>query len=474
MIIVIRFKYVALGLAGLALLVVLLFGRLVTVDQTSDGTIRATLISFLPLQTGQLSRHLVLASHDPRQQFELRCSTGYFRVRIRVREKNYPKGYPLTVGVQNLPTWLPGISRSFRKTVAARLKPELLQPPAGYNGTRTPVELKFTIPLKEAGIGRRIATDFPARMAPRTYRYRGKVFTDYATWWVIPSRPLKHNTQYRIVLDPALSGMYGGKLGEVKVFRFMTVPPLKVQTHTPAADGTEVSLLAPIEATANREVQKGKVKVPGISGKVLLQGKKILFWPDRVWMPDTQYRTVVELQDRFGEKAGTQWGYRTQKLEGPVWAEIHWSVPRTITVYHDQKPLKTLRVQRCSPGLKVYPTPVRIQKRGYAFYCGKLRAEGFYWIQTDDGLLIHSELLGLGGECRRESLPGCNSICLSVEDTRWLYQNLPMNAPLMVHGSGTAGQASERENQLDDLTFFQYKSDYDQFHKEHPDLQTGR
>ncbi|HYH02381.1 MAG TPA: hypothetical protein VEC37_04725, partial [Bacillota bacterium] len=323
MIIVIRFKYVLLALISLTLFITVLSGRLVTVNANSDGSITITLISFLPLRTQSLPGRLTVTSPDPRQRFQVRLAASRFTVVLQIREKHYPKGYPLTIRLKSLPTWVIGINRSFQRTVLPQIRPEILETPPGVSGTRNPLELSFTTPVRPETIGQQVIAGFPAKLEPRTYRSGQRIFTDYATWRITPIQPLHHCTQYRILINPQLTGFSGIAFGKRQVLRFTTVSQLSVVDRNPDPGSDSVSLASPVEAAANRKLRGGRVNVAGLSGETATSGQRLSFQPSQAWLPDTEYRAAVELVDQFGEQAGAVWKFRTQKLPGPVWIAIN-------------------------------------------------------------------------------------------------------------------------------------------------------
>lgn len=432
MIIVIRFKYVILSIVCLILLVGILYGRIVTVHPDSEGSVSVTLISFLPLRTDRLSERLRVTSLDPRQQFQIRVDTGYFKVRLQIHEKRFPKGYPITVRLKKLPTWILGFYRSFTKTVIPLIQPAITPAPSRVSGTRNPFEINFTTPLQGKKIEKWIVPGFPAKLAPRTYQYQQQNFTDYATWRVIPNRPLRHDAQYQILIKPGLTSLGGISLGKRQVLKFRTVPPLVVVDRKPAPGSTGVSLAAPVVVKANRRIRAGRVRVTGSSGVTVATGPRLTFIPSQAWLPDTQYRAKVKLVDQFGEQAGSVWQFRTQKLAAPVWAAVKLHPPATLTVYHNKQAVKVILVLKSSQMRSGTGQLVQLGSRGYAFYSRRLKATAYYWLRTRDGTLIHSTLFGPDGRSKPVALQGNGSIQLSFADSKWLYQNLPPDSPLII------------------------------------------
>ncbi|HYH02428.1 MAG TPA: L,D-transpeptidase, partial [Bacillota bacterium] len=109
---------------------------------------------------------------------------------------------------------------------------------------------------------------------------------------------------------------------------------------------------------------------------------------------------------------------------------------------------------------------VQVGSRGYVLYSRRLKAGAYYWLRIQDGTLLHSPFFITDGRMISESLSDCGSIQLALADVRWLYQNLPADTPVIMHGAVKSSYNSHSKPLLNDLQFFSYKSEYDQFLKE--------
>jgi hypothetical protein len=458
-------------LCGLVLIVTLFCGRIVNVRHYSDGSFAVGLISFLPLYTGLTPQKLSVSGTDFRQSFEIKlCYSRLFKVEVRIREQNFPKGYPVVVRLNRLPTWIPGISRSFRRTVCARVRPEVRQAPPKIAGTTQPLVISFTAPLRGKDIQRWIRADFPMKLTPQKHYRPDRVFSDLASWIIRPSRPLQRETTYRITLRPGLKDISGRKLGYRRIFHFTTVDELKVVKIGPPSGSYGVSLLPSIQIETARDLKKGRVIIPGYPGKTSINGRVLSFIPSRVLAPESRYRISATVTDVFDETTKLAWDFVTQAPPAPVWLELNLRIPQRITVYQEKK---VLRMIKASAGGPDTPTPqgfFRIQRRGYAFYSPKWREGGYFWLQFGGGLTIHSVLFGpdyrvKAAENAKLGQPGTRgSIAVSMEDIRWLYRNLPQETPLIIHGV-KEGNPARSVKESEDTLFFNYSSEFGQFQR---------
>jgi hypothetical protein len=473
MIIVIRFKYVMLYLISLVLLIVLLFGRVVIVRKADDGAIRVVLISFLPLWTEAVPAYFTVTSVDPRQTFWVDVShSRFFKVAVRVRERRFPKGSPVTLKLMKLPTWFPGLNRSFCKTVLPRIKPAVLRAPPVWSGTRRPLVICFNTPLCHPEIKRLIQVDFPAKLVPCRYRIHNRFFTDYAAWRIIPTRPLQHHFSYRISLQSGITGIGGRKLAQTRWFRFTTVTPLKVVTQFPTLDSMGLPQYQPLRISADRELLYGRVWLPGYSGETVTHGKTLSFTPSPVLLPDTLYQARVTLIDRFGEPATGGWRFRTAKLAAPFWVEVNLRLPQTIRVYQGKRLLKSMPVSGPAPQTTRLRGGICLQTRGYVFYHPKLQEGAYYWLRLANGWLIHSVPFGADGQIKPGQVAklgrpvGNGSIRLALKNIKWLYQNLPSNTPVIIHGppvpEGTSGTV---ESSYQKAIFFNYRAEFERYRR---------
>jgi hypothetical protein len=101
MVLFIPFRTMIAYLCGLVLLTTLFFGRIVNVRHYPDGCFAVGLISFLSLYTGLTPQKLSVSATDYRQSFEIQIRySRFFKVEARIREQNYPKGYPVVLPVK--------------------------------------------------------------------------------------------------------------------------------------------------------------------------------------------------------------------------------------------------------------------------------------------------------------------------------------------------------------------------------------
>jgi hypothetical protein len=476
MIIIIRFKYVMRYLISVFLLIVLLFGRGVYVRKAADGAIRVVLVSLLPLRTEAAPAYFTVTSADPRQTFRVTFSRSrFFKVAFRIRERCFPKGSPVTLTLKKLPTWIPGITRSFSKTTLPRIKPVVLQAPPAWLGTRNPVTVTFNTPLRNQGLKQLIRVNFPAKLVPARYRIGKRFFTDYAVWRIIPIRPLQHHFSYQIGLQAGLTGIGGQKLAQTRRFRFTTVAPLQVVTRFPAAGSVGLLQYWPLRMTLDRELRYAQVRLPGHSGETVIRGKTLSFTPSPVLLPDTLYQARVTATDRFGERVSGGWSFRTAKLTAPLWMEVNLRLPQTVTVYRGQQLLKVMRFTGPNPHTTALRCEVRLRNRGYAFYSPKLQEGAYYWLRLDNGWVIHSASFGPDGQIRPAQVAnlgqpaGNGAIRVALENSKWLYRNLPPNTPVIIHGppvpEGTSGAVA---NSYQKAIFFNYRAEFEHYRRNSP------
>jgi hypothetical protein len=469
MVLFIPFRTMLAYLFGLVLLTTLLFGHFVNVLHYPDGSFSVRLISFLPLYTHMTPEKLSVSGTDFRQSFEIKlCYSHLFRVLVRIGEQNDPKGYPVVVRLNHLPTWIPGINRSFRKTVLPRIKPEVRQGPPKIAGTTQPLVISFNTPLREKNIRRLITADFPMKLAPQKYYRQNRIFTDKASWIIRPLRPLQREKSYRITLEPGLNGISGKKLGYRRIFHFTTVDELKVVKIKPPSGNHGVSLLPSIQIETTRNLKKGRVAIPGYQGETIIDGGTLSFIPSRVLLPESRYRISATVTDIFEETAKVAWEFSTQAPPAPLWLEVNLRVPQRIMVYQGKK---VIRVIKASAGGPETPTPqgfFGIKRRGYAFYSPKWREGAYFWLQFAGDLTIHSVLFGpdyliKAAEIAKLGQPATHgSIAVSMDDIRWLYRNLPKATPLIIHGLTEANHAKINQ-EYNGTRFFNYSSEFEQF-----------
>lgn len=437
----------------------------------SDGSTTAVFISLLPLKTSLVQDGLSVTSPDPRQMLEVKLSSvRFFKIEINIREQKLPKGNPVMIRLEKIPTIIPGVTKIFTRTLIPQVIPEVLTVPPDLSGTKAALTLSFNTPLlQKENMGQWITTDFRANLAPQKIRVPSGIYTDYSSWIITPLRPLKHNSTYRITLQPGLTSLSGQALTKPQVFQFATVPELTIVSKSPNPGSSGVPLAARIKVEANREFLSAQVTMADYSGEITVHKNALSFTPNRLLRPDTQYQAIVTVSDQYGETATAAWNYQTIKMGERVWIEANLRLPQTVTVYRGKQ---ILRVMRASGGKSRTPTPrgtFRVYGRGYAFYSYKFREGAYYWLRFNGPFLLHSVPFGADYRLKTEEIAklgqpashGC--IRLSLEDAKWLYQHIPNQTPVIIHGSPESQAIRTNTDQFENTVFFKDQATFKSF-----------
>lgn len=469
---VIRIKAIILLLLGLSILSVFFIFKAIKVVQHYDGSVTATFISLFPLKPDMVKEKMTITSVDPRQKLKVKLlNTHFFKIAISVKEQDFPKGNPIMVRIEKLPTLIPGITKTFTGNLLPRIKPDVIKRPPSLTGTRSTLRIAFNTPLKKEKINELITYNFPAEILPQKINTQNKTFTDYASWEITPYRPLMYNRSYRITLQRGLASLSGETMTKSHVFHFTTVPELKIISIRPLLGSSGVPLITGIKVTANRRLNSGQVTVGDYAGETNIYDDKLSFTPARLFMPDSCYQATVNITDQYGETASTNWSFQTVKMGDQTWIDVNLRIPQSVTVYRGKQVLRTMKA---SSGKSKTPTPrgiFRVYDRGYAFYSYKFREGAYYWLRFKGPFLFHSVPFGPdyrikpdeAAKLGQPSSHGC--IRLSVVDAKWLYQNIANRTQVIIHGSPESQTAITNGAYLENTVFFKDEIKFNYFRK---------
>lgn len=428
--------------------------------------------SMLPLRAGLVCEHVTATSADPRQTLTVKISTvRFFQFSITVREQNLPRGNPVFIQAEKIPTLIPGVTKSFAKTLIPKVKPVVIKAPKEI-GTRGPISIFFNTPLKEENISNFFTTEFPARIEPLMVKLPTGVYRDRSVCVITPHQTLKHANSYQISLRKGLQSLSGTEMTAPRSFQVNTVSPLKITSCSPSPGSANLSLTTRITVTADRGIQAGRVTIGDYAGETTIRGKTLSFTPGRLLLPDTDYPVIVTVTDTYGETATATWDFRTKTMGNWVWVEVNLRSPQTVTVYRGREKLRTMKA---SGGKSNTPTPLgtfQITGRSYAFYSHKSQEGAFYNLRFHDSFYLHSVPFGpdyqskpdLAAGLGKPASEGC--IWLSNEDAAWLYRHVPDLSRIIVHDSAETSTSKKTQRKVhQDALFFAYPFHFNQLRK---------
>ncbi|MDA8235357.1 MAG: L,D-transpeptidase family protein [Clostridia bacterium] len=236
------------------------------------------------------------------------------------------------------------------------------------------------------------------------YLWKGEWGRVTAPWWVIEVKP---GPSGRAELYPAVKVTVNDKVEDytIKLFR--------------RREGVTPVSLAPVPGF--QEVSEGQ----------------LVFRPEQVLIPDSDY--LVMIVSKKDKSRVFRYEFKTKDMQDRLWMAVKLGRVHTAVIYKGQEPIKWMPASGGRPGCE---TPLGIfyaGDRGNRFWSARYGEGALYWIRLKGNYLIHSVPRGEGWQIKMEEhnklgLPashGC--VRLSDIDAKWVYDNLPQGAMVVIH-----------------------------------------
>ncbi|MDH7577392.1 MAG: L,D-transpeptidase family protein [Bacillota bacterium] len=218
---------------------------------------------------------------------------------------------------------------------------------------------------------------------------------------------------------------------------------LQVLTTSPEDGAQDVPLYTEIRVRADVPLKRARFEVTpltgkSLQGKVKVEGETAVFIPGEHFLPGTGYQVRLWLQARSGGERETGFWFATRRVKGK-WVAVKLGRVHTVTVYEDRMPVRLMLASGGKPGQETPRGTFTIQDRGQSFWSPRFREGALWWVRFHKEYLFHSVPRDEAGNIKEEEhaklgLPashGC--IRLSDPDARWLYENVPDGALVIIY-----------------------------------------
>ncbi|MTI83110.1 MAG: hypothetical protein FH756_04235 [Firmicutes bacterium] len=366
---------------------------------------------------------------------------------LEIEQRGMPQGQELTINIDGAPTVIPFIKKSVSRKIRPQIPLKLLATDNLKNiPSRGPVLIQFNTLVNPNSLKDSIVLPAPGNLVPVTLESNGKSYTDYSRWEYTPESRFENETSYRIAIKPGLCSIAGYELRERQEFSFSTVPQPSVKETKPHDGEKNVILYRTLEFTLDQKLNSASVSVTnletnkGVSGTTELKDKAVIFRPSYAFLPNNEYKVVLNGQSNMNESLGTyELSFSTAKMGRKIWVDVKLGEKHTVTVY---KGRDRVRHMKSSGGRPDSPTPTGCfytGDRGYSFWSPRFGEGATYWVRLVGQILIHSvpkdsRWVTKKDEHDKLGLPashGC--IRLDEEDAKWFYDNVPRGTPVFVH-----------------------------------------
>lgn len=174
--------------------------------------------------------------------------------------------------------------------------------------------------------------------------------------------------------------------------------------------------------------------VPGVQE---VSAGQLIFRPVQVLIPNSTY--MVMLGSKKDKNRVFSYRFKTVDMQDRLWMAVKLGRVHTAVIYKGREPVKWMPA---SGGRTGHETPLGIfyaGDRGNRFWSARYGEGALSWIRLKGNYLIHSVPRSEGWQIKTEEhnklgLPashGC--VRLSDNDARWVYDNLPQGALVVIH-----------------------------------------
>lgn len=428
-------------IVGLLLFFLMLFSKFnkVTISPLDDtGLVKITINFYIPVQQENIDAKVKLVSEKPNAIITKTCRWKDNKtLEIFAGEKESPKGFNIRLNVGPVKTVVPGFYKKVNIKYKAEIKPLLtgISPIVPSNG---PIILNFSKPVSKLDLKKGLKMDFDYELNPSYTLYdNGKLFKDLSQWEIVPKKKLFPGREYVL----KFAGQFANSPMEFhKTFRAANIP-IVVSTG-PLEGEKDVKLYQPIEISFTEEMEEVDVKISNMLGDVTVEGKKAVFKPHTVFLPDSTYNVKVTGKSILGEEMRPYiFDFSTVDMGDKWWVEINLRPLQKVIVYRGKKVIRSMVT---SGGLPEPDnrTPLgffTLKDKGEYFWTERISEGGLYWVRITGNYLIHSvprdkdnkiiekEFVKLGIPASH----GC--IRLKDENAKWFYETVPSGTLVIIH-----------------------------------------
>ncbi len=414
--------------------------------ETGTDCTRVTINFLFPMVQEKLEDSLEIVYELPYNaqfEYEVKWLTPSV-VEMKFKEQSLIKGQSVQLHIRHLPSHLPFISKSVNIPLTFKTSVEILEPLEGtIIATESPFYVKFNTPMNKNKFHRYLECDASFYIRPLTYKNKqGKEVEDLSCYVFTPKEALEVNRRYILSFRKGMPAQSGALL-EINHSVTLQTGTKPIISHTyPSHESKWIGLYPCFKVETETPVVGGTLEINGekISGK--LQSPYMLtFFTDKVLDPHTTYTASFQVEAVTGEKSKRcTLHFTTVDLEdNRIWLEVQVNENPKVKVYKGTKVIKTMP---CSLGVNEKGTPLGtyyIQSKEDVFTAPDLQEGANFWLRFTDTCgfqgLIRDNYWHIKNHAPNQLgyTQTSGNILLNDEDARWLYENVPFKAMVILH-----------------------------------------
>ncbi len=219
--------------------------------------------------------------------------------------------------------------------------------------------------------------------------------------------------------------------------------PLEIVNVDMAEGIQDASGIHEIQMELNHPVKKLEFTMNNKVYRTKVNGKKATLSPVNLF-PGSAYQFSVFSASPLGYTSKSSFTIQTATIDETLWIEVVKEPINKVNVYQNNE---LIRVMIASCGEKGFETPsgtYRIKGRGESFSFKEFDTTAKYWLCFAENYLFHSIPYDKNGHILAEEIlklgtPSTQgNICLTPEDAKWLYENIPDGTLVVIRENKSA------------------------------------
>lgn len=364
-------------------------------------------------------------------------------VSIKVKETSMIKGKKVKILIENAPTKWHGIYKSEALNIAFKAPIQIVSPQNDFLISSTnSFEVQFSTPMNSAQINKFLQCDATFYIKPYIMTdSKGKEHTDLTRFVFTPKSPLENGKRYVLSFKAGMPSYTGTLLEEDQVFVLQVDQKPSIAKTYPAHQDKWIGLYPRLTLESKQPIVSATVTLGNeqINGTLVDEYHAYFILKERL-KPETTYQAIFKTQVSSGELSNPEVvEFTTTTLkQNRIWLEVICSGNTVVNCYQGEKKIKTMI---CSIGEGKYAPPLgtyylqgkedvyedAIHQEGANFFIKIGDEYGFQgYLRDSYWNILNRASNTLGARTQRRN------IILSDEDAKWLYENLPNNAMIII------------------------------------------
>lgn len=404
-----------------------------------------TINFLLPMQQQGIEKNIYIESEfETENKFDYTYEWLSKRILVlKVKEKNSIRGQKAMLYIKDAPSTYTWFTKTAHIPVQFKAPVKILSPTEDLLiASNNSFVVAFNTPMNLNKVLKYIQCEkaFTITPAERTNK-AGKKIIDATRFIFTPSEPLENDTIYQVVFKKGMPSRNGSFLEATQYVTLKTDEKPEIINTYPKDQDKWIGLYPRITLTTDKPVVKAILQLEGkiIEGK-LSDNYHATFILKEMLTPDTAYEAKFQVQAASGEKSDVKHvAFTSTTIDNErLWIEIIIGKPSELKIY---KGTKMIRQMNCSVGADKYEPLV-----GTYYLLDK--APAYEDVNHEEGAnywLPISNQFGFQGVIRddRWQIKNCigntigarmdrNNIILEENDAKWIYENLPIEAMIII------------------------------------------